>query len=144
MKINLLIKSPLLNKTLESYLQDYLANFDECDFVVVDEANDSLNKPVCLIDFSEDADILRPFYKDSLMRDLARFNAKLKEIERIDMSKFDNVLDLSELSRLRESIDSINGVDNAKDSQKADIKKEIENIIQDFTERLYEIIKQAK
>lgn len=145
MKIHLLVKSPLLNKTLESYLDSYIVSFDECDFIIADEIDESVSKPICLIDFSEDADILRPVYKESLMRDLGIFYAKLQEIQRVDVSKFESVLDLGELSRLRESLDSINGVSEVKqDSKKKDIKSEIERIVQDFTERLYEVLKDSK
>lgn len=146
MKIHLLVQSPLLQKTLESYLQNYLCDFEDCDFVIANEVDESISKPICLIDFSEDADILRPIYKESLMNDLAKFNAKLKEIERIDMSKFDSVLDLNELDKLKQSLDSINGIsdDSPKQSKKNDIEKEIDNILQDFKERLYSILTQAK
>lgn len=144
MRIHLLVKSPLLNKTLESYLDSCIVSFDECDFVIADEIDESVSKPICLIDFSEDADILRPIYKESLMRDLGIFYAKLQEIQRVDVSKFESVLDLGELSRLKESLDSINGISEVTQDSKKDIKSEIERIVQDFTERLYEVLKDSK
>lgn len=147
MKIHLLIKSPLLQSTLQGYLRDYLSEFDECEFVITDDIECGVGKPICLISFNENADILRPIYKENLMRDLAKFNANLKEIARLDMGKFDNILDLGELSRIRQSLDLINGeVDSAPKDEKSEIKqeieREIEQIVQDFKTRLYGILSQ--
>ena len=147
MKIHLLIKSPLLQSTLQGYLRDYLSEFDECEFVITDDIECEAGKPICLISFNENADILRPIYKENLMRDLAKFNANLKEIARLDMGKFDNILDLGELSRIRQSLDLINGVaDSAPKHEKSEIKqeieREIEQIVQDFKTRLYGILSQ--
>lgn len=147
MKIHLLIKSPLLQSTLQGYLRDYLSEFDECEFVITDDIECEAGKPICLISFNENADILRPIYKENLMRDLAKFNANLKEIARLDMGKFDNILDLGELSRIRQSLDLINGeVDSAPKDEKSEIKqeieREIEQIVQDFKTRLYGILSQ--
>lgn len=146
MKIHLLIKSPLLQSTLQGYLRDYLSEFDECEFVITDDVECGVGKPICLISFNENADILRPIYKENLMRDLAKFNANLKEIARLDMGKFDNILDLGELSRIKQSLDLINGVDSAPKHEKSEIKqeieREIEQIVQDFKTRLYGILSQ--
>ncbi|MGX3011745.1 hypothetical protein ACWIUD_09360 [Helicobacter sp. 23-1044] len=152
MKIHILVQSPLLQRTLEGYLGDYVSDFDECEFIIADCVDEGISKPICLVGFDENADILRPIYKETLMRSLARFNANLKEIARIDKGKFENILDLGELSKLRESLDLINGVEDCatKDSAKSEIKKEIEkeikkeieNIVQDFKTRLYGILAQ--
>ncbi|RDU65204.1 hypothetical protein [Helicobacter sp. MIT 14-3879] len=136
MKINILVNSILLEATLQSYLKDHIANYEECDFIIADEIPSEINKPICLIGFSEDSDIIRPFYKESLLSDLEKFNNQIKEIERIDTNKFNNILDLNELEMLKNSIDSINDK-----KENIDIKNEIENIVQDFTNRLYEVIK---
>ena len=153
MKISILVKSPLLERTLQLYLREHLANVDECDFVITDEVDDTLNKPICLINFSEDADILRPIYRDSLMGDLARFSAKLRKIRESFGNNLgamgENVLDFGELSRLKQSIDLINGGESS-DSQDAkslahkgenDIKGKIDAIVQDFANKLYDAIK---
>lgn len=147
MKIHLLIKSPLLQGTLQGYLRDYLSEFDECEFVITDDIECGVGKPICLVGFDENADILRPIYKENLMRDLAKFNANLKEIARLDVGKFDNILDLGELSRIRQSLDLINGeADSAPKDEKSEIKqeieREIEKIVQDFKTRLYGILSQ--
>lgn len=147
MKIHLLIKSPLLQSTLAGYLRDYLCEFDECEFVIADSVDEGVNKPICLVGFGDDADIVRPIYKEYLMRDLAKFNANLKEVTRLDMGKFDNILDLGELSKIRQSLDLINGAtDSAPKDEKSEIKqeieKEIEKIVADFKTRLYGILAQ--
>ena len=139
-----MVKSPLLERTLQLYLREYLVNVDECDFVIADNVDESINKPICLIDFNENADILRPIYKDGLMRDLGRFGAKLREMRHCDnMGK--NVLDFGELSRLKQSIELINS-NSAKngDSKDADIKAKIDAIVRDFANRLYEEIKNSR
>ena len=151
MKVSILVKSPLLERTLQLYLREYLVNVDECDFVITDEVDEALNKPICLINFSEDSDILRPIYRDSLMGDLSRFNAKVREIRK--SFETNNVLDLGELSRLKQSIDLINGIEskpkNTKNTENApaqdkDIKDKIDIIVQDFANKLYEAIKSEK
>ena len=153
MKVSILVKSPLLERTLQLYLREYLVNVDECDFVITDEVDEALNKPICLINFNEDSDILRPIYRDSLMGDLSRFNAKVREIRK--SFETSNVLDLGELSRLKKSIDLINGIEpkpkNTKNAENApaqnkdkDIKDKIDIIVQDFANKLYEAIKGEK
>ncbi len=149
MKVSILVKSPLLERTLQLYLREYLVNVDECDFVITDEIDEALNKPICLINFSEDSDILRPIHKESLMSDLSRFNAKAREIRK--SFETSNVLDLGELSRLKQSIDLINGVEFVPEStaksptpaqnKDKDIKDKIDIIVQDFANKLYEAIR---
>lgn len=143
-----MVKSPLLERTLQLYLREYLVNFDECDFVITDNIDESFNKPICLIDFNENADILRPIYKEGLMCDLGRFGAKLREMRHCE-NVGKNVLDFGELSRLKQSIELINsnksrdGSPNG-DSKDQDIKAKIDAIVRDFTNRLYEEIKNIR
>ena len=149
MKVSILVKSPLLERTPQLYLREYLVNVDECDFVITDEIDETLNKPICLINFSEDSRFCARSYKESLMSDLSRFNAKAREIRK--SFETSNVLDLGELSRLKQSIDLINGVEfthesNAKSSaptqnKDKDIKDKIDIIVQDFANKLYEAIR---
>lgn len=134
MKINILVKSPLLQKSLDSYLSEYISSYDECDFVLSDESNEGFNKPVCLINFDSDSDISRPFYRESLMADLQKFYKNLGEIPRVNVEKFNNILDVNELIGLKKSLDSINGNDSA-------MKSEIEAIVKDFTNKLVEVLK---
>ena len=149
MKVSILVKSPLLERTLQLYLREYLVNVDECDFVITDEIDETLNKPICLINFSEDSDILRPIHKESLMSDLSRFSAKAREIRK--SFETSNQLDLVELSRLKQSLEIINGVESTHEStaksptpaqnKDKDIKDKIDIIVQDFANKLYEAIR---
>lgn len=158
LKIGILVKSPLLERTLQLYLREYLVNVDECDFVITDEIDESQRKPICLINFSEDSDILRPIYKESLMSDLARFSTKLREMrdslgDDIETMNIKNVLDFGELERLRQSIEMINGADSADSNvgqthtartKERSIKDKIDIIVQDFADKLYETIKNGQ
>ncbi|MDE6885531.1 MAG: hypothetical protein K2P17_00595 [Helicobacteraceae bacterium] len=139
MKINILCKSPLLQKTLDSYLKEYITNYDECDFIIFDEIDENFNKPICLINFNEDSDIRRPIYKESLLSDLEKFNKQVEEISRININKFNTILDTNELESLKKSLDSI----NIESKNKDEIRSEIENIVQDFTNRLYEVLSKS-
>lgn len=135
MHIHILVKSPLLNKTLHSYLKDYIVSYDECDFVIADAILEDIDKPICLISFNEDCDIRRPIYRQSLFDDLDFFSKKLDKIESKSAQLQTNILDLKELETLKDSIDLIN---NKKEN--IDVKKEIESIVQDFANKLYEVI----
>ncbi len=153
MKIGILLESPLLERTLQLYLREYLVNVDECDFVITDEVDETQRKPICLINFSEDSDILRPIYKESLMSDLARFSTKLREMrdslgddmDTLGIMGAKNVLDFGELERLKQSIELINGVDSERTqtahTKERNIKDKIDIIVQDFADKLYEAIK---
>lgn len=153
LKIGILVESPLLERTLQLYLREYLVNVDECDFVITDEVDETQRKPICLINFSEDSDILRPIYKESLMSDLARFSTKLREMrdslgddmDTLGIMGAKNVLDFGELERLKQSIELINGVDSERTqtahTKERNIKDKIDIIVQDFADKLYEAIK---
>lgn len=135
MHIHILVKSPLLNKTLHSYLKDYIVSYDECDFVIADAILEDIDKPICLISFNEDCDIRRPIYRQSLFDDLDFFYKKLNKLESTPAKLPTNILDLKELATLKDSIDLINNKKND-----SNVKKEIENIVQDFANKLYEVI----
>lgn len=151
MKIGILVQSPLLERTLQLYLREYLVNLSECDFVITDKVDESQRKPICLINFSEDSDILRPIYKESLMSDLARFNAKFREMQSalgVNMGT-QNVLDVSEMARLRQSLDLINGLESNDSSSehqsltdeapKKDIRDKIEMMVEEYRKHLYDL-----
>ncbi|RAX55257.1 hypothetical protein CCY99_00730 [Helicobacter sp. 16-1353] len=143
MKINIVCESVILQKTLDSYLKDYISNYEDCDFIIADCIDESFNKPICLVTFGEDSDIRRPIHRESLFNDLEKFNKSISEIPRINVEKFNNILDMNELENLKKSLDSINNLqDDLKDNTNQDaLKNEIENIIRDFTDRLYNAIK---
>lgn len=157
MKIGILVQSPLLERTLQLYLREYLvANADDCDFVITDKVDESQRKPICLINFSEDSDILRPIHKESLMSDLARFSTKLREMrdslgddmDTLGIMGAKNVLDFGELERLKQSVELINGLEpsapkNAEvaveSTNEKDIKDKIENMVAEYRNRLYDL-----
>ena len=156
MKIGILVQSPLLERTLQLYLREYLVNLSECDFVITDKVDESQRKPICLINFSEDSDILRPIYKESLMSDLARFSTKLREMrdslgddmDTLGIMGAKNVLDFGELERLRQSIEMINGAESSapqnaevavKSTSEKDIKDKIESMVAEYRNRLYDL-----
>ena len=156
MKIGILVQSPLLERTLQLYLREYLVNLSECDFVITDKVDESQRKPICLINFSEDSDILRPIYKESLMSDLARFNTKLREMrdslgddmDTLGIMGAKNVLDFGELERLRQSIEMINGAESSapqnaevavESTSEKDIKDKIESMVAEYRNRLYDL-----
>lgn len=156
MKIGILVQSPLLEHTLQLYLREYLVNLSECDFVITDKVDESQRKPICLINFSEDSDILRPIYKESLMSDLARFSTKLREMrdslgddmDTLGIMGAKNVLDFGELERLRQSIEMINGAESSapqnaevavESTSEKDIKDKIESMVAEYRNRLYDL-----
>lgn len=156
MKIGILVQSPLLERTLQLYLREYLVNLSECDFVITDKVDESQRKPICLINFSEDSDILRPIYKESLMSDLARFSTKLREMrdslggdmDTLGIMGAKNVLDFGELERLKQSIEMINGVESnapqnaevaVESTSEKDIKDKIESMVAEYRNRLYDL-----
>ncbi len=142
MNINISCKSPILQKTLSLYLKDFIVDYDDCDFVISDEIDENHSKPICLVNFNEDSDITRPFYKDSLFRDLDVFNKNLSEIPHINTNQFESILDINEIELLKKSLSSINKEHNSKNPDK--LKAEINAVVQDFANRLYDIIKKAQ
>ena len=141
MKINICCKRKKKKKTLDLYLKDYISSYDNCDFVISDEISDDINKPICLATLREDSDIRRPMHRESLFRDLCVFYENLNKLPKDDTKKIDNILDVNELKNLRRSLDSINDL-NSKNSSNIDpLKSQIDNIFQDFANKLYDVIK---
>lgn len=60
-------------------------------------------------------------------------------MESLPNQHLNSILDLKELAMLKDSIDLINGKAN-NDEKPNNIKQEIENIVQDFANKLYEVI----
>lgn len=151
MRIGLSIKSPILEKTLAFYLRKNLAPLEDCDVVISDSLDEREENNVCLIDFSAQSDILRPFCAESLKRDLEKFYAKFSALSRaksaFSAEKLNNILDLGELESLKKSIDLIN--ETPETPQNSDLHEEIDalaqELIDEFKQKLYAIIsKNAK
>ena len=87
MKISLNCNSLLLNATLQSYLGSCIVSYDECDFVISDRLED-FSKPICLVDFSPNSKVQRPFSRDSLRNDLNLF---FNEIQPLLLSREDKL-----------------------------------------------------
>ncbi len=76
MKISVECKSPLLQKSLELFLDKYLTTSSRCDIIIRDEA--CLNDKRCFfIGTDESADLLKPFSKSQLILALERRYEKL-------------------------------------------------------------------
>jgi hypothetical protein len=66
MKIAVQCQSPLLQKSLEMFLSNYLCSIKQCDIIVRDE--ECLNDEKCFyISSDEDADLLKPFSRSQLI-----------------------------------------------------------------------------
>lgn len=138
MKINIACKSPILQKTLHLYLKEYCVSYEDCDFVITDNINEDITKPICLVAFSESSDIRRPIYRQSLFDDLEKFHKRVSETSYNEAGKLSNILDIGELENLKKSLDFINNISSDDDEQ---LKNNIENLLKDYTLQIYEIIK---
>ncbi len=58
--------SLLLQNSLEIFLREYLSSYKQCELVLSDKKRD-LQKPVIVINSSNDSDIKIPFSKSSLL-----------------------------------------------------------------------------
>jgi len=66
MKIAVECKSPLMQKSLELFLENYLSSTRQCDILVRDEA--CLENEKCFyVSSSKDADLVKPFSKSQLI-----------------------------------------------------------------------------
>lgn len=138
MKINIACQSPILQKTLHLYLKEYCVSYEDCDFVIADNIDESIAKPICLVAFSESSDIRRPIYRQSLFDDLEKFHKRVSETSYNEAGKLSNILDIGELENLKKSLDFINNISSDDDEQ---LKNNIENLLKDYTLQIYEIIK---
>ena len=80
MKIAILCKSPLLQKSLELFLSNYLSSVKKCDAVISDFEVET-DKPVLSVGY-ENCDIDKPFTKTQLFMTLEkRFDRNIYEQE---------------------------------------------------------------
>lgn len=141
MKIYIHCQSPILQKTLDLYLKDYISSCDDCDFVISDAIFDNIDKPICLATLRGDSDIKRPLHKESLFKDLDLFYKQLNKPSSDSVKKSDNILDINELTNLRQSLDSINNLQSKSNVNIDPLKSQIDSIFQDFANKLYDVIK---
>jgi hypothetical protein len=87
MKIAVTCKSPLLQKSLELFLDKYLCSNKQCDIVVRDVK--CLNDERCFyISNEKDADLLKPFSKSQLILELEK---KYKSLNKNDTQKSESI-----------------------------------------------------
>lgn len=67
--------SLLLQNSLEIFLRDYLSSYKQCELVLSDKERE-LQKPVIVINSSDNADINIPFSKSTLLMELQKFYKK--------------------------------------------------------------------
>lgn len=96
MKIAVECKSPLMQKSLEMFLDKYLSSLKQCDIVIRDEK--CLNDSRCFyISSNNNADLIKPFSKSQLILSL---EARYK-----DTSNFDAQEEKEQLHREYTSMD---------------------------------------
>jgi hypothetical protein len=92
-KIALACQSVLLEKSLEIFLKSYISPYKQCDFVISDREIE-IDKPLFYI-ATENADLIMPFSKSSLMLKIESFHGLLFEkeveekIEKVDIDKLE-------------------------------------------------------
>ena len=103
MKIAVECKSPLLQKSLELFLDKYLSSKKQCDIVVRDVK--CLNDERCFyISNTGDADLLKPFSKSQLILELEKKYKSLNkndkaETELVEQSLQENQMDFGILEK---------------------------------------------
>lgn len=122
MRISINCKSQILEKTLKIYLKKNITSIEDCDFIISDDINNIFNKDVCFISFNDDTNIKRPFSKESLLSDLANFFNNKNQVT------YEN-------KNIEQITNNINQIDNEK------LKEELEIIIREFTNKIYQLIK---
>ncbi|BCZ19772.1 Dihydroneopterin aldolase [Helicobacter sp. NHP19-012] len=84
MKIFVSCRSLLLGQVLESYLQEFLATEENCDFILSDHPIKNPYKATCLIGSDSSAYILTPFTKAELLQKLQEFHANKAQSESLE------------------------------------------------------------
>lgn len=113
----------MLQKSLEMFLSEFIASYDECDMVISDEEKDT-PKPLFLVG-DENGDLKMPFNKDILVE-------KLLEYDRI--IKFNaNLSQNEEFQKLQTATNSQNSLEDR-----------ISDLIDNFKDELIKIIKESK
>ncbi len=113
MKIAIECESPLLQKSLELFLKNYIVDIDSCEFVVSDHV--IRDKVYFLISQDKDARLKVPFTKDRLMGTLATFYKHVLKEEEQKVKELELVALIEKLNRAHE--------------------KQIEKLMRDFYEK---------
>ena len=117
----------MLQKSLEMFLGEFIASYDECDMIISDEEKDT-TKPLFLVG-DENGDIKMPFNKESLIE-------KLLEYDRIIKFNANLNYETSEFSNLQTALNSANSSNSLEDR--------ISDLVDSFKDELIKIIKESK
>ncbi|MDA7817789.1 hypothetical protein N9A28_06330 [Sulfurimonas sp.] len=109
MKIAVECKSPLMQKSLEMFLDKHLCSLKQCDIVIRDIK--CLNDDRCFhISSDEDADLIKPFSKSQLILALEkRYKSMNKTISDVEIQREEvfNEYSSMDFSILEKRIDSL-------------------------------------
>ncbi len=122
MKVAIACESPLLQRSLELFLEGYLSSLRNCDIVVRDHIVPDDGRLSLLIGSSENVDLLKPFSKGDLFRRLH---------EKIDLAK-DEIL-INECS-----------IPHVENEEKVDLnilERHIEKLTQEYQANILKAIK---
>ncbi len=107
MKVAVVCESPLLQRSLELFLDQHLSSLKQCDLVLRDKK--VMDSHHCLvISDSADADIKKPFSKTQLFLALDNFYTKMEDIQ-IIQSEVEQIesLDSKDFALLEQRIDQL-------------------------------------
>jgi len=90
MKVYIDCNSLLIQKALEYYLDIYIVNEDEADFIITDHKRDS-KKPIFMITKSDKGNLKNPFTKKMLFDALESFRYEYKQ-DSNDQNELDFIL----------------------------------------------------
>jgi len=109
MKIAVQCNSPLLQKSLELFLEKYLSSYSKCDIVVRDEV--CLEDERCFyIGSDEKADLKKPFSKSQLILALEKRLSTLnpqEEVEVVKVSENDTIDPVMDFDILEKRIEHL-------------------------------------
>lgn len=127
MKVFIDCSCSMLQKSLEMFLGEFIASYDECDMIISDEEKDT-TKPLFLVG-DENGDIKMPFNKENLVE-------KLLEYDRIIKFNANLNYETSEFSNLQTASNSVNSSNSLEDR--------ISDLVDSFKDELIKIIKESK
>jgi len=107
MKVAVECKSPLLQKSLELFLEKYLTTSSRCDILIRDE--ECLNDERCFyIGTKKNSDLIKPFSKSQLILALEkRYEQKVPKIDKKNSLSFGMEKESLDFSILEKRIDSL-------------------------------------
>lgn len=80
MKVSVQCESPLLQRSLELFLEGHLSSLRHCDIVIRDKNIRDSEHPTFIIGAHEGADLIKPFSKAQLLHALTHRIEKLKTV----------------------------------------------------------------